>query len=341
MENRKCRILESTIRSYIDTAEPVGSNSLLKKNQFDCSSATIRNVLGELEDEGYLTHVHRSSGRVPTDKGYRLYVDSLMHIKEFPKADQIEFIPDILSVGYGVQDVLNQIVEIVSNIIDYTTIVVMPNIFQDTLKVIHLVLVDLDKVLLVLMDSVGTNQEFLLTVSENVNQEELNKISKVLTKKLEGKSISNINEQAFAGLISELPHFKKLLKSLGKEVRHVKRGLKKSNPLLSKGVSKMLTLPEFKNVEYTRRVIELLEENKLFSQLLADYLTNKDHKVLIGSEMRVENLEDCSLVISSVKIENEPVGGIGVLGPRRMAYPTIVPMVKEISKQVNQYFENK
>lgn len=341
MNDRKCRILEATIRSYINKAEPVGSNSLLKGHNFNCSSATIRSELSELEKEGYLTHIHTSSGRVPTDKGYRLYVDSLMQIKQFPYSDQLKFLPHIFSLGASVQDVLEQIMGIVSNIIDYTTIVVMPDIFRETLKVIHLVLVDLDKVLLVLMDSVGENREFLLTVKDEVNQDDLNKISKVLTKKLEGKPLDGINEDSFATLVSELPQFKKVLKSLGKEVKNVSRILKKNKPVKSRGISKMLTLPEFKNIEYAQKILELLEENKLLSHLLASYLANRDHKVLIGSEINVRDLEDCSIVIGSVKVDNTPVGGIGVLGPRRMAYPTIVPMIQEISQKINKYFEGQ
>ncbi len=344
LHDRKNLILNAVIENYITTAEPVSSNIIQKKCQLDLSPATIRNELNELEKEGFLTHLHTSSGRVPTDKGYRLFVNSLMNVKAFPEKQKRIFENKISIIGNNINDVLNQIVDIMSETLDYTTIMLLPDIYNETLKIIHFVLVDMDKVLVVLLNSLGINREFLINLNNQqetkLGQEDLDKLSQFLTKKLEGLNLESLDEKTFLSLIKELPKFHFVLNNLYKELKEFLKKIPKNQRLTIKGTAKMLKLPEFENIEYTRRVLELLEENRLLSSILQNALDKNQTQVMIGSENIDAHLRDCSIVMSSITKEEENVGVLGVLGPTRMAYPYILPLVENIKNNIQKRLEN-
>jgi heat-inducible transcriptional repressor len=182
-DKRKKVILDKVIESYISTAEPVGSKVIQETCNLELSSATIRNELNELEKDGYLTQLHTSSGRIPTDKGYRLFVDSVIQNKILPLEQRKNFENKIKLIETNINSILYQITEIMTEVIDYTTIVITPDIYMETLKIIHFILVDIDRVLVVLLNSLGVNREFLIEFAgNNLAQDDLNKISQFLTK---------------------------------------------------------------------------------------------------------------------------------------------------------------
>ena len=331
MDKRKQALLEITIEEYIHTAEPVGSKTLSNNNRVSVSPATVRTELNELEKEGYLTHVHTSSGRVPTDKGYRLYVDSLMAPSSLSEPTLLE--NTITTMGDNIESITEKMVQILSKTLNYTTIALTPDLYQETLKVIHLILVDLDKVLVVILNSVGVNQEFLLNITDRIDQSDLNRMSTYLTEKLKGESITTLNDTLLKQAVSLMPQFKAILNTLHKEVETLTE--KQEQRLLFKGASKMLKLPEFKDIELTKRVLSGLEETKLMTQILKEYLAKNKGNVMIGTEIQNKNLEDCSIVISPVNTENPLLGSIGLLGPKRMPYNYLVPLIKSISKKVH------
>ena len=153
MSNRKYKILRETIKNYIETAEPVSSNVVLNKMKLDVSASTIRQELNALEKEGFLTHIHTSSGRVPTDKGYRHYVDTLLPKsinKEFNKPSQT-----VLEVDKGIEKILQNVSHTISTLMGYSTIALTPDLYEDALKVVHLILVDIDRILVVLLNDIG------------------------------------------------------------------------------------------------------------------------------------------------------------------------------------------
>jgi heat-inducible transcriptional repressor len=343
MEERKRNILKATISSYIETAEPVGSTKLIKEHGFNVSPATVRNELNELEKEGFLTQLHTSSGRIPTDKGYRLYVDSLMNYKLLQPKQKQQVLQSLQVIGLNVRDVLANMSGIMSSLVDYTTIVLTPDIYQETLKVAHLILLDLNKVLIVILDSLGVSKDFLIRIEDKVSQDDLNKISKLLTEKLKGKSFEEINEKLFSSLVSELPAFGVIIRSLYDEVKKIALKQKKQGKLVMSGMSNMLKLPEFQNIELTQKVISALEENKVFLGVLNEYLSSEssNNTIVIGEENKIKNLKDCSLVFSKCVVEDKFVGALGMIGPKRMTYSKIVPMVLGISDMINDYLSGK
>jgi len=341
MNDRQQTLLETVINHYIHTADPVGSSVLSQQTSFGLSPATIRNELKTLEEEGYLTHLHTSSGRVPTDKGYRQYVNSILKHQTLSPEEEKKLLTHFLSMGQSVQDVIGQISEILSSLINYTTIVLTPNIYQETLKVTQLVLLDLDRVLVILLNSTGINHEFVLNINENVTQDDLNKVSKLLTQKLSGKGLHSLDENSLSDLIAELPAFQTLLKELYTGIKDLAKFQKTQQKALTKGMANMIRLPEFHNIELTQKVLSTLEENKVLVNILNQYLNDPHCNVIIGQENELEALQDCSLVVAPYSVDSEPAGMIGVLGPKRMAYPVVVPMVKTITQFINSTISNK
>jgi len=341
MNERKKILLNETVSHYIKTAEPVGSKVLSEKEKISVSSATIRHELSELEKEGYLTQTHTSSGRIPTDKGYRFFVDQIKDQSALTPFQKSQLGTEIATVGQNIESALVQVSEILYSLIDYTTIVITPDIYHETLKVAHLILVDIDKVLVILLNSVGINSEFLLTLTEKYDQEDLNKAAQLLTTKLSGKSIYSMTQENLSELKMGLPKLNSLLDSLGEAIVSLTKSNRNDKRLVTKGLGKMLKLPEFRDIELTQRVMTTLEESKVLTTILSEYMATNDCQVLIGQENRVEALQECSLVLSPCAVGKETVGLVGVLGPKRMAYPTIVPMVQSITKMVGEHLSKK
>lgn len=336
--HRKKILLETAITSYIDTAEPVASQALQCQLPFALSSATIRHELSELEAAGYLTHVHTSSGRVPTDKGYRLYVDSLMQAKDLDVESKRRVLGHLRRINANVSDVLNQMSVIVASMLNYPTLVLTPDICRESLKVIHLISVDIDKILVVLLNSVGVNHEFLVKISDYVDQDSLNRISQLLTKKLEGKTLDGISPTDFGSLIGELPEFKGLLTRLQSEVKTVVSHHRHQN-LITQGVAQLVQLPDFQDLQVMQQVIRTIEEARTLCGLLSEAMVEGPKTVVIGSENPVPELQSCSMVMAPIKIDQTVSGVIAVLGPKRMAYTQVVPLVSEIGDLVHQYLE--
>ena len=191
--------------------------------------------------------------------------------------------------------------------------------------------------LVVLMNKVGVNCEFLLKIQDRVDQDDLNKISRLLTEKLNGLPFYQLNDQLVAELVTALPAYQHIVTQLVGEISRLKAFNARNEKLLMKGVSNMIRLPEFRNVEMTQRVLSALEESKAMLAVLSEYLRTETPKVVIGDEHAIEGLKDCSMVVAPYGADAEPIGMLGVIGPKRMAYDKVVPMVQRISAQINEY----
>ncbi|NBV82712.1 heat-inducible transcription repressor HrcA [bacterium] len=337
LNGRRRQLLDQTVGGYIQHGEPVGSKWLSETSGLSVSPATIRNDLNDLEKDGYLTQLHLSSGRVPTDKGYRAYVDGV--INRVAPSDVV--IPgDVQLVGHGIQQILGQVTDLMGNLIDYTTIVMMPDVYQETLKLAHLILVDLDKVMVVLLNKVGVNREFLVQISDRVDQEDLNKISRLLTEKLSGRPAFEWNTSVAHELAQELPRYQGILAQITSEIQRLRRINSGSDKLMMRGVSNMIRLPEFRNVELTQRVLATLEETKVMLAVFSEYMARNQPQVVIGDEHTIDELKDCSIVAAPYLVNDEPIGVVGVLGPRRMAYERIIPMVNGITSRITDYLSS-
>jgi heat-inducible transcriptional repressor len=336
ISNRKKEVLEAVINSYIENPEPVGSRSLVERYGFDCSSATVRHELSELEKSGYLTHVHSSSGRVPTDKGYRFYVDALMRTQSVDLGASNPLLGSQIRVlGQNIVYMLSRLNVVVSEVLDHTTIMAAPELVTEVLRVVRLIAVDINRVLVVLMDAVGVNCEFFLKLEHRFHQEDLDKISRLLTDKMQGRVLQDISEEDFASWVSALPELRGVCGTLYKEMSRFSAFRKSGSQVSVAGVSKMLRLPEFQNVAMAQRVVSTLEESQLLLGVFSEYMVARSPSVIIGSETGLESLRECSLVVAPFGRHTEQCGMLGVIGPKRMAYDFLVPMLQNITTLID------
>ncbi len=340
LTERKKQILNATVNRYIQTAEPVGSKVLLEDYEFGVSSATVRQELHELEEDGFLTHLHTSSGRIPTELGYRFYVDKLMSNAPLTVQEHAFISARLGSMSLHLGTALTQVSSLMSSLIDYTTIVMVPTIYQDVLKLVHMVLVDINRVLVILLHSLGVNHEFILNLDEHLDQADLNRLSQCLTSKLEGMNIQDIRQEFFAQISMDLPDYRYVLDQLSVEINRLKAHHQDDQNLILSGTSKMLKLPEFKNIEFTQQVLSAIEENKVLLELLKRSLSRRDadQSVFIGkSDHQVELLDGCSVVLKPVSIGPFQSTVIGVLGPTRMTYSAVTSKLTTLSAMVSGY----
>ena len=194
MNTRQEEILEATVKDYIDSAKPVSSKKLKERHGFSCSPATIRQEFKALVDQGYLYNPHTSSGRVPSTKAYRFYVNQLKAKKaDLPKL--VTLIKDISMIGRSIQESLQQISELVSAMTPYTTVLFLPDVVTNSIKATYLLSMDLNRILVVLLGQAGLKQEFLCELEDEFSQDELNKLSQVISEKIEGRSVHGITEE--------------------------------------------------------------------------------------------------------------------------------------------------
>jgi heat-inducible transcriptional repressor len=244
------------------------------------------------------------------------------------------------SMSLHLETALTQVSSLMSSLIDYTTIVMVPTIYQDALKLVHMVLVDINRVLVILLHALGVNHEFILTLDDQVAQEDLTKLSQLLTSKLEGLNIQDIRQEFFIELVSDLPDYRSVLDQLSAEIIKLNEHHQSNQGLLLSGTSKMLKLPEFRNIEFTQQVLSAVEENKVLLELLQRALvqSNTNQSCFIGkSDHQVELLDGCSVILKPVSIGESYSTVIGVLGPTRMSYSAVTSKLTVVSDMVSDY----
>lgn len=334
---RKKAVLEAVVTRFIEKPEPVGSKALVDCGDFGCGSATLRNELNELEREGYLTHVYASSGRVPTDKGYRFYVDTLVqsHPVDLDKENPI-LSAHIRVFGQNIVSMLSRLNGVVSEVLGHTTIMATPELVTETLKIVRLISIDLNRVLVVLMDTIGVNCEFLLQLQDKFQQEDLDRISRLLTDKMQGRVLSQVSRDDFVQWVAELPEFRGVCDALYAEIFRFKNLRREEDCMSVAGMSRMLRTPEFQDMALAQQVVSTLEEGKLLMGILSAYVSRRAPAVVIGEETGIPALKECGLILAPFRSAHDRTGVLGVIGPKRMAYGSLVPMLQNITALIDR-----
>lgn len=332
LEDRKHKILQAVIHHYIKTAKPVGSNILSDEYKFDLSSATIRNMMAELEDDGFLTHPHTSAGRVPTDKGYRSYVDSLIELQRMVLEEEDRVRHEYTTRIKELEELLTQTSKVLSGLSHYTGFVLTPKINQNQLKRIELVPVSEDKILVILITHTGMIKHKLIEAS--VPREKLTALSNMLNDKLHGMTLSEAKNSIFdyiEKMEREEMELIRMAKSFGPQIFDIE------DQIILEGASNILSLPEFKDFEPMRCLLKLTEERDILTNALSRDFEDEDGvKVIIGSETDCKELKHMSVVSSVYKDGEKAVGILGIIGPKRMEYPRMMALVSAVSKIVNK-----
>ncbi|MCB4792619.1 MAG: heat-inducible transcriptional repressor HrcA [Elusimicrobia bacterium] len=331
--DRKKKILQAIIHHYIKTGKPVGSNIITEEYSFGLSPATIRNLMAELEEEGYLSHPHTSAGRLPTDRGYRSYVDSLIELQKLIIDEEDRARQEYHGRIKELSDLLSQTSRALSSLSNYSGFVIAPKIESSTLKYIELAQVSEKQLLVILVTSTGLVKHKI--IEAGVPKEQLSRLNTILNENLRDHSVLNVKQEIF-NLLEEFEREEKDVIAIAKNLsRHI-FDIDTDENMYLEGTSNVLGLPEFHDYESMKCMLSLSEDKDRLMQVLNDKLTEKDISVLIGSETQCKDLQHLSVVSSIYKDGNKPVGILGIIGPKRMEYQKMMALVGAVSKIVNK-----
>ena len=346
---RQQHILWATIQRYVATAEPVGSKALVKEYKFDVSPATVRNAMGFLEKYGLLYQPHTSAGRIPSDSGYRLYVDQLMR----PRRSLSQQVDVLLGEGLNWEDwsfeaLLREAAQILSSLSGYLALITVPQTNKVSIRHLQLIQVEQDQVvMIVLLESLATQSVVIelphhahsFPLEEDALTRELQILSNFLTDHLRGQPLSEIANVNWSNLDWK---FKQYAETLSQAINDLARrtSAPMSTHLVVSGLAEVLRQPEFSDAEQIQAIVHLLEEDysqlwPLFFESFRD-VHGQQVRVWIGSENPIEPMRNCALVSSTYGKDNASLGSVGVLGPTRMMYENAVAVVTAAAEHLSE-----
>lgn len=328
LDDRKKRILQAIVDEYVNTAEPVSSGSITKKQGLDYSSATIRNEMSELEKGGYLEKTHTSSGRIPSVKGYKLYVEELLKDDNI-SLDEIQYIRNKLQTKVNKIEELTKIAtNTLSELTHYTTVAIGPKVNKQIIQEIKFVLLGSRMLMAVILTNTGMIKETIINFEEDIYEDQVDAITSLFNSKLQGKPLETINEPLDEFIMSEMQSSVTMIKTIISQLNEI---IKQASQLYLEGTNKSFDLPELKRAETARNFINILENKSEVIDLL-DNEISKDINVYFGEEFDDENLKDFSIV--TLKGDDSEMGTIGIIGPKRMDYSKVISVMRYIQKLI-------
>lgn len=332
LDDRKKKILQAVIDEYINTAEPVSSGALVKKYNLDYSSATVRNELADLESNGYLDKTHTSSGRVPSAKGYRFYVDELIKDDDI-SLEEIKYIQNKLSTKINeIEDLTKIATTTLSEITHYTTVAVGPKSNMQIIEEMKFVLLGTRMLMVVIITDSGLVKETIIKYDEDITQSQVETLNNLFNNKLRGKPLSKIDKPMEEYILSEITYSIDVIKPIIEQINKV---VEEENQIYLEGANKAFDLPEFKSLEIAKNFVNVLDEKELVLDMLNSGIA-QDINVYIGDENDNEQLKDFSIVTFKHSVGDKDLGTIGIIGPKRMDYSKVISVMKYISKKMNE-----
>ncbi len=338
LNERSRLILEAIIEDFIGTAEPIGSRAISRHQNIGLSPATVRNVMADLEDMGYLSSPHTSAGRIPTDKGYRFYVDTLMQIGQL-SADQKKRIEQYYRIdGLHVEERLREAGKALSAISSYTGVVMAPRFTSTVFRHIEFLKLSQGKILVIFVSQSGLVQNKIITSDGPISERELEQISNYLNHTLSGLSIQEIKKRIVEEMAKEMASYDMLLHRaflLSNEALKEEMG----GQIFIEGASRILDQPEFNDLDSMKRLFRTFEQKSLLVDLLDKSQHAKGVQIFIGSESKYSEIEGCSLITANYFSSRGTIGTLGVIGPTRMNYSSVIPVVDYTARLVSQILE--
>ena len=328
LDDRKKRILQAIVNEYIDTIEPVSSTSLIQKYGLDCSSATVRNDMAELEKIGYLEKTHTSSGRVPSNKGYRFYVDKLLKDKDLD-INEIKYINSKLQNKVTQMEELTKIAtNTISEVTHYTTVAIGPSAFRHKIEEIKFVLLGTRMLMAVILTDTGTIKETIIKFERDITSEQVDTLNIIFNNKLKGQLLASVDMPMEQYIMAEMNYRIDVIKPI---IDQISKAINDESKIYLNGANKAFDNPEFESKEYARNFMNLLDSKNLILDLLEN---DEDFNVYIGNE--VNGLKDFSIVTFKNKVGGKDLGTIGIIGPTRMDYSKVISVMKYINKELNK-----
>ena len=338
LSERMRRIFEILIEDYILTAEPVGSRTIAKKSSLNLSPATIRNIMSDLEEMGLLYQPHTSAGRVPTERGFRFYVDYILNIHELSDREQQEIRSKYLISQAEVMELFRETSRILSTSSHYLGVVWAPRVKSVVLQHIEFVKLKRHMVLTILVTTTGLVHNRIIEVEEDFPQSELDYLSDYMNSLLTGLTL----QQVRAKLLEQMGVEKKVYDHLLEQA--LRLGEKAffyidETDIFIEGRTNILNEPEFSNLSRMVDLFRAFEEKATMVRLLDKCMEPKGVQIAIGSESQIQEMETCSLVTSTYGYKGEVLGALGVIGPRRMNYSRVIPLVDYTAKLLTEILE--
>lgn len=340
LSDRKLTILYAIIKTYLETGEPVGSRTISKYTDLNLSSATIRNEMADLEELGYILQPHTSAGRIPSDKGYRLYVDMLMEEKEQELQEKEE---QMLEKADKMEQLLRQAAKALATNTNYATMISTPKSSSNKIKFIQLTMVDAEQVIAVIVLGGNVIKNKIIPVDEPLSNENLLKLNMLLNTTLNGMAIEEIN----LGLIARL---KEQAGEHGSVVGNVLDAVADAiqvddeMQIYTSGATNIFKYPELSDKQSAQEIISAFEEKQQLTELVTQTLSHEENtgiQVYIGDETPVQTMKDCSVVTATYELGEGMRGTIGIIGPKRMDYEHVLRSMKRLQKELDQMFHKK
>ncbi|MCZ8518693.1 MULTISPECIES: heat-inducible transcriptional repressor HrcA [Paenibacillus] len=337
LTERQRQILSAIVDDYIRSAEPVGSRSISKRGNVGFSPATIRNEMSDLEEMGFLEQPHTSAGRIPSQKGYRYYVDHLMALastaQEFHEVDLIKrFFADKMQ---EMERIIQQVAMILSNMTSYTSIVMGPETLSTTMKHLQIVPLNERTAVAIVVTNTGQVENKTVTIPEGIPMSEIEKFVNLLNARLKNVPLLHFKSKLYSEIAAEMSSYVSGYEELLGMLDHVTNPGEEERIFLG-GTTNMLTQPEFKDVEKVKSILDLLGEAPRIIQLFEGASGASGIQVRIGSENKMEAVNDCSLITASYSIDGQLLGTIGILGPTRMDYARVTQLLDYLSKDMTK-----
>ncbi|KAB1437739.1 heat-inducible transcriptional repressor HrcA [Candidatus Galacturonibacter soehngenii] len=338
LDDRKAKILHAIIKNYLDTGEPVGSRTISKYSDLNLSSATIRNEMSDLEELGYIVQPHTSAGRIPTDKGYRLYVDQIMQAKDREVAEMKEL---MVEKADKMELILKQVVKLLAANTNYATMISAPRYQKNKLKFIQLSQVDEEHILAVVVVEGNIIKNKIIDSCEPLDNETLLKLNILLNSNLNGLSIDEINLSVISQMKEKAGIHSDIVNSV---LDAVAEAIKSDEDLeiYTSGATNIFKYPELSDTEKASKLISALEEKQQLVNLVTETLTEEKEngiQVYIGNESPIQTMKDCSVVTATYELEEGVKGTIGIIGPKRMDYEKVLDTLKTLMKQLDGIFK--
>ena len=332
LDERKQKILQAIIDDYISTAEPIGSRTIARKYNLGVSSATIRNEMADLELLGYLEQLHTSSGRVPSGKGYRLYVDDLLAPSKISEKEINLIASWYNSRTKSIEEVFQETAKIISRLTKNVSLVMAPQLSQSNFRCLQFVALDKNQAIVIVMTDAGFIENKIIDIPHGTSIEDLQKIATIINGHLSGLMLDEIKTSLIKKIKNEVnldlfeATFDSILKALA---------IEKKERLYLGGTTQLLSQPEFRNVEKVKDILTMLEEE----QLLCDLLNSQNGDgvtVTIGQENKYSGIKDCSIIKATYHIKGKVIGTVAVLGPTRMEYGKIITLLEFMHGNLGQ-----
>lgn len=337
LDERKTKILNAIIRNYLDTGEPVGSRTISKYSDLNLSSATIRNEMSDLEELGYILQPHTSAGRIPSDKGYRFYVDNLMKEKEQEVTEMKEF---MIEHTERMEQVLQQMAKVLAANTNYTAMITAPSYHHNKVKFLQLSQVDEEQLLAVIVMEGNIVKNKMISTGEALDNETLLKLNILLNTSLNGLSVEQIN----LGTIARLKEQAGIHSNIVGDVLDALAGAIQEDEELevyTSGTTNILKYPELSDSQKASELLSTFEEKKQLVSLVNERLASEEEtgiQVYIGAESPIQNMKDCSVVTATYQLGEGMQGTIGIIGPKRMDYENVVDNLKTLKVQLDTVF---